>query len=92
MACYGTLRRAALLTHIILPIYLATDLVINIAKFSSPISDFRFLIAVPGGGIIATLVCLFIVTFAITIVLKTMEVIQVHKDMYLIWGKRYGIK
>lgn len=41
-----TRRSASLLTYIVLPAYLGFDLVLNILKFSNPISDFHFLVLV----------------------------------------------
>lgn len=81
---WKTASRAGLLTHIIVPIYLAADLVINIGKFASaPYSDFKFLIAVPGGGWLAFFACIVIATFAITITIKSMKVLEVHNELKL---------
>jgi hypothetical protein len=42
-----TRKKAGLLTHIVLPIYLAFDLIVNIVKNSNPQSDYYFLSALP---------------------------------------------
>jgi hypothetical protein len=45
--CWLTRKQASLFTHVILPVYLTFDLLINIGKNSLPTSDFRFLQALP---------------------------------------------
>lgn len=40
-------RKPTLITHIILPVYLTFDLVVNIVKFNIPTSDFRFFQTAP---------------------------------------------
>ena len=82
--CWFTRKRAGLITHIMLPIYLAADLVINIGKFASaPYSDFRFLTAVPFGSLIAIILCLSVMTFAVSIILNSIRTIQEHKVLHL---------
>ena len=57
--CWFSRGRAALLTHVVLPIYLTFDLLINVGKSWLPTSDFRFLQAIPGLGF-ALLVTIFL--------------------------------
>ena len=42
-----TRKSAALLSHVVLPVYLLFDLLVNIMKFGRPQSDFHFLVATP---------------------------------------------
>lgn len=52
-----TRRRAAFLTHVVLPVYLSFDLIINILHNGSQASDFRFLqVLQPWIGIVAVMV------------------------------------
>jgi len=82
--CWFTRRRAGLITHIMLPIYLAADLVINIGKYASaPYSDFKLLTAVPLGSLIAIILCLAVMTFAVSIILNSITIIKAHKVLHL---------
>lgn len=45
--CWLTRHRAGFLTHVVLPLYLTFDLLINILHFRSVTSDFHFLTALP---------------------------------------------
>lgn len=48
-----TRQHAGILTHIILPSYLVTDLIVNMITFKNPISDFRFFTLFPIGAFIS---------------------------------------
>jgi len=45
---WATRKHAGFITHVILPLYLTYDLVLNVLSYAKPTSDFRFLIALPG--------------------------------------------
>ena len=54
-----TRRRASLFTHLVLPFYLVMDILVNLMSYKNAVSDFHFLVLVPGW---ASLVVMAVVT------------------------------
>lgn len=61
-------------THFVLLVYLSFDLIINIVGYRNPISDFRFIIAVPGGLMIAGVSAITIMSFAGYMCTRTLRI------------------
>jgi len=81
-----TKANAGVLFHMMLPLYLVFDLIVNIKSFATaPYSDFRFLIAIPFGSLAAIAVCIGLALWGIRIVLNSYNNMQVHKKVSLVW-------
>jgi hypothetical protein len=75
---WTTRRRTTIATHIILPIYLTFDLIVNVVGRTSPTSDFHFLTALPSP--IAPIIMLLVAIFGMSIILYGMNsIVEVER-------------